>query len=264
MNNTNENINIFKEIKKNNAYLIGLIESFLDIYEERDEDVDLKEKLALIRSYNKDMKLFATTDIDIEYQFEIRKAILMSPNQKIPSTKRIPREKKLDLILGDFKITAIKKEYKETNYEFKYKELTIAQETMQYNVNVYFESDNKVKKVLLRTYHDLRESHIQLLFDNKYENFMFGHTLDEKNSTIDKLKSYNINLEKVLIGDSEYLKVLKEKIEFEKLTEDFSILESFVMNEEMFGRIQTNQLYIPELKEAPSFFKKIRQKFGMN
>ena len=141
---------------------------------------------------------------------------------------------------------------------------TVLKDGGEYKVNVNFKNEDYVKKVLLKAYHNLNEIDIELSFDNKYEGFHHSHNKSKQNNTLFDLKSYNIDLKKILIGDSEYLKVLKEKIEFEKLMKDFSNLESFVMNEKMFGAIQFNQFYIPELKEEPSFFKKLKQKFKMN
>lgn len=254
MNNISENINFYKEIKNNNAYLIGLIENFLNVYEKRDDEIDIKEKLAPIIEYNKNIKLSQRHSVDMDHEFEIRK------RKSKTETKRI---KILNLEIDNFEIKASRKEGQETTYQFKYKELNITDESIKYKVDVNFKNDDNLKKVLLKTYHNLEQTHIEMYFNNKYEGLIFGHNRNQNNETLSKLKSYNIDLKKILIGDMEYLEELKEKIEFEKLTEDFSKLESFVFNENMFGSIKIVNLNIPEVKEEPSFFKKLKRKFGL-
>lgn len=259
MNNKSKNINFYKEIKNNNACLLKLIEDFFDVYEIKDKESDTQEKLSSIEKYNKNMKLTTNNHIDMVDEFEIRRNIKENPRLKID--RKGKRIKNITLKIDDFKIKAKRKEGEETKYEFDYKELNITEESIKYKVDINFKNNDNLKKVLLKTYHDLDETHITISFANKYEGFQFAHNPDKNNITISKLKSYNINLKKILIGDSEYLEELKEKVEFEKLTEDFSILESFVLNENMFGSIKLENLNIPELKEAPSFFEKIKQKF---
>lgn len=261
MNNKPETINFYKEIKNNNAYLIGLIENFLNVYEKRDDEIDIKEKLAPIIEYNKNIKISKKHSVDMDYEFEIRKRNVSTANRK--SIKESKRIKVLNLKLDDFEIKASKKESQKTIYEFEYKQLKITDESIKYKVNVNFENDDHLKNVLLKTYHNTAETHFEMFFDNKYEGFFLGHNRNKDNDTLSKLKSYNIDLKKILIGDNNYLNSLGEQIEFEKLTEDFSKLESFIMNEHMFASFKFENLQIPEIKEEPSFFKKLRQKFGM-
>lgn len=261
MNNKSKNINFYKEIKNNNACLLKLIEDFFDVYEIKDKESDTQEKLSSIEKYNKNMKLTINNRIDMVDEFEIRRNIKENPRLKID--RKGKRIKNITLKIDDFKIKAKRKEGEETKYEFDYKELNITDESIKYKVDVNFNNDDNLKKVLLKTYHNLEQTHIEMYFNNKYEGLIFGHNRNQNNETLSKLKSYNIDLKKILIGDMEYLEELKEKIEFEKLTEDFSKLESFVLNENMFGSIKIENLNIPELKEAPSFFEKIKQKFRM-
>lgn len=246
-----EKFNLYKFLLDKNKGVIDLCNYTLKVFDIKDTVKTKRSKLKLIKKYNKNLTPYWDNESSFRHHF-FKKSNYYSNYGSLNPFKVSQQQDSMVVGLNvnglDIECNNKKKDMKDPDIRYIFKNIGITEESLHYLVNFDEESKKEYEEIII--VNNLTNK-VSVIPDGTYPfipamNAALGRSIYNNLKKFDMkyiesvLNDNNIELLKLLLGEKEYKDSLKNICEIEYLKNDSNMFEKFINHEKIFGILDLN------------------------